>query len=51
MRDDRHGEIVHCKTGISYCAGGMEHRFINFNNGFTTWVIFYGTEGGEAGPG
>ncbi len=26
---------------------GIEHRFKNFTDDFSTWVIFYGPEGGE----
>ena len=25
----------------------VEHRFLNFSEGFATWVFFYGPEGGE----
>lgn len=38
----------------SFCAGdflfvkaGLEHRFEDFTDDFSTWVIFYGPEGGE----
>lgn len=27
---------------------GVEHRFANFSDDLTVWVIFYGPEGGEA---
>jgi len=27
---------------------GVEHRFIDFTEDFSTWVIFYGPAGGEA---
>lgn len=30
-----------------FVPAGNEHRFENFTDNFTTWVIFYGPEGGE----
>ncbi len=30
-----------------FVAAGKEHRFINYTVDFATWVIFYGSEGGE----
>jgi oxalate decarboxylase/phosphoglucose isomerase-like protein (cupin superfamily) len=33
-----------------FVAAGIEHRFENFSPDFSTWVIFYGPLGGEAGP-
>jgi hypothetical protein len=26
----------------------VEHRFENFSNDLTLWVVFYGAEGGES---
>lgn len=44
----RDGETVECKTGdVLFVPAGMEHRFINFTDDFSTWVIFYGPDGGE----
>jgi mannose-6-phosphate isomerase-like protein (cupin superfamily) len=49
-----HGEFVN--NGIRTTFGpsdflfvpaGVEHRFENFTDDFSTWVIFYGPEGGE----
>jgi mannose-6-phosphate isomerase-like protein (cupin superfamily) len=31
-----------------FAPAGVEHRFVNFTDVFYVWVIFYGTEGGEA---
>lgn len=31
-----------------FVPAGVEHRFIDFTEDFKTWVIFYGTAGGEA---
>jgi mannose-6-phosphate isomerase-like protein (cupin superfamily) len=31
-----------------FVPAGVEHRFLNFSEDFTVWVIFYGPEGGEA---
>ena len=33
---------------VLFAAAGKEHRFIDFTDDFTTWVVFYGPEGGEA---
>jgi mannose-6-phosphate isomerase-like protein (cupin superfamily) len=30
-----------------FVAAGVEHRFENFTDDLSTWVIFYGPEGGE----
>ncbi|MBM1106370.1 cupin domain-containing protein [Aurantibacter crassamenti] len=36
------------KTGdFLFVKAGLEHRFENFTEDFSTWVIFYGPEGGE----
>ena len=44
----RDGERTACKKGdILFVPAGMEHRFENFSDDFTTWVIFYGPDGGE----
>lgn len=32
---------------LLFVAAGNEHRFFEFTNDFSTWVIFYGPEGGE----
>lgn len=32
---------------VLFVSAGVEHRFENFTDGFVTWVIFYGPEGGE----
>lgn len=31
-----------------FVKAGKEHRFLNFSEDFSTWVIFYGPEGGES---
>jgi mannose-6-phosphate isomerase-like protein (cupin superfamily) len=31
-----------------FVPAGAEHRFENFTEDFSTWVLFYGPEGGEA---
>ena len=44
----RDGERTSCKQGdILFVPAEMEHRFENFSDDFSTWVIFYGPEGGE----
>lgn len=30
-----------------FVPAGVEHRFLNFTEDLTVWVIFYGPEGGE----
>ncbi|WP_190809381.1 cupin domain-containing protein [Flagellimonas sp. S3867] len=30
-----------------FIPAGVEHRFENFTDDFSTWVLFYGPEGGE----
>jgi len=34
-------------TDMLFAAAGAEHRFENFTEDLTLWVIFYGPEGGE----
>jgi len=32
---------------VLFVPAGMEHRFDQFTEDFSTWVFFYGPEGGE----
>ena len=32
---------------VLFVPAGMEHRFVDFSEGFQVWVVFYGPEGGE----
>lgn len=34
-------------TDILFAAAGVSHRFENFSDDLTVWVMFYGPEGGE----
>ena len=34
---------------VLFVPAGVEHRFVNFTEDLTVWVVFYGPEGGEAG--
>src|SRR6476620_4230521 len=34
-------------TDLLFAAAGVVHRFENFSNDLTVWVLFYGPEGGE----
>jgi mannose-6-phosphate isomerase-like protein (cupin superfamily) len=34
-------------TDILFAAAGVTHRFENFTDDLTVWVMFYGPEGGE----
>jgi mannose-6-phosphate isomerase-like protein (cupin superfamily) len=35
-------------TDILFAAAGIAHRFENFTDDLTVWVMFYGPEGGES---
>ena len=40
---------VHFGPGdFLFVPAGIEHRFVNFTEDFSTWVIFYGPKGGES---
>ena len=42
------GVSVNFKSGdFLFVKAGIEHRFINFTNDFSTWVFFYGPKVGE----
>jgi mannose-6-phosphate isomerase-like protein (cupin superfamily) len=42
------GKTSKFKTGdFLFVPAGLEHRFENFSDDFSTWVIFYGPKGGE----
>ncbi len=50
-----HGYLFHdgkrdpCGPGdLLFVAAGTEHRFEEFTEDFTVWVVFYGPQGGEA---
>ena len=32
---------------VLFVPAGVEHRFVDFSDGFGAWVIFYGPQGGE----
>lgn len=36
------------KGEVLFVPAGVEHRFEEFSDDFSTWVMFYGPEGGEA---
>lgn len=47
------GEFVNGDKKVDFIPGdflfvpaGIEHRFINFTNDFSTWVFFFGPKGG-----
>ena len=43
------GNTIHFNPGdFLFVPAGIEHRFIDFSDDFSTWVIFYGPKGGEA---
>lgn len=33
---------------VLFAPAGVEHRFEDFSDDFSTWVFFYGPEGGES---
>jgi mannose-6-phosphate isomerase-like protein (cupin superfamily) len=35
-------------TDLLFAGAGVEHRFENFSDDLTLWVMFYGPEGGES---
>jgi mannose-6-phosphate isomerase-like protein (cupin superfamily) len=35
------------KGDFIFVKAGKEHRFLNFSDDFSTWVLFYGPKGGE----
>ncbi|HHG85074.1 MAG TPA: cupin domain-containing protein [Bacteroidetes bacterium] len=48
------GQFFNDGKTVAFAAGdflfvkaGKEHRFLDFTDDFSTWVIFYGPEGGE----
>ena len=32
---------------VFFVAAGVDHKFENFSSDFATWVVFYGSPGGE----
>jgi mannose-6-phosphate isomerase-like protein (cupin superfamily) len=49
----RNGEERHpfAAGDLLFVPAGAVHRFEDFSDDFSTWVMFYGPEGGEAGAG
>jgi hypothetical protein len=44
----RNGERTTFGAGDAlFVAAGLEHRFENFTDDFTTWVVFYGSSSGD----
>ena len=42
------GEYVNFSAGdFLFVPAGADHRFEDFTDDFSTWVLFYGPEGGE----
>ena len=42
------GEVADVKQGdFLFVAAGVEHRFFDFSEDFSTWGFFYGPKGGE----
>jgi hypothetical protein len=46
----REGERVACAVhDVLFVEAGVVHRFENMSPDFSTWVVFWGRDGGEAG--
>jgi mannose-6-phosphate isomerase-like protein (cupin superfamily) len=44
------GTRAHFEAGdFLFVPAGVQHRFLDFSEDFSTWVIFYGPPGGEKG--
>ena len=44
----RGGERIPFKPGtLLFVPAAMEHRFVDFSDDFSVWVVFWGPEGGE----
>lgn len=45
----RNGDELHAFAAgdVLFVPAGRMHRFENFSDDFTTWVLFYGPDGGE----
>lgn len=44
----RGGERIAFKPGtLLFVPAKLEHRFVDFSDDFSTWVVFWGPEGGE----
>lgn len=41
-------EKVFKQHDVIFVEAGAEHRFTDLSNDFSTWVVFWGPEGGEA---
>lgn len=42
------GQRVPFESGaVLFAPAGAEHRFAEFSEDFSTWVVFYGPDGGE----
>ncbi len=42
------GDRSNCASGdVLFVPAGVNHRFENFTHDFSTWVVFYGPDGGE----
>lgn len=42
-------EVLFGPHDFLFVPAGQEHRFMDFTDDFSTWVIFYGPVGGEKG--
>lgn len=50
-RFDNGGDVQPFGPGDAiFVPAHRPHRFIEFSNDFSTWVVFYGPEGGETNP-
>lgn len=40
-------EVTFATGDVLFAAAAQEHRFLDFSDNFSTWVFFFGPEGGE----
>lgn len=42
------GDRVEVAAGdVLFVEAGLDHRFVDFSDDFSTWVVFWGPDGGE----
>ena len=44
-----HDRLTFGPGDLLFVAAKLPHRFVDFSEDFSTWVFFYGPEGGEGG--
>ncbi|WP_265569319.1 cupin domain-containing protein [Sphingomicrobium nitratireducens] len=45
---EKEGEVIAVDAGdVIFIEAGAHHRFVEFSDDFSVWVVFYGPAGGE----